>query len=369
MEKREGTKQALILSQRTFDAWVNALGAQFSLFGPVLKKKSQTIFQKIGDSGELNLDYCSTMLSPRSFIYPSRQKLFEINRQTGEHRQLLQLDGKKIVFAIHPCDMHAISVLDRIFLGDFKDVYYRTSRENVITIVLNCNHACDQGFCASMGTGPFLQLKNGFDIVMTTLPVNEDHEKTAKKESLRQYLLEFVSDRSLALAEKIEEPQDAQIEDFEKKREIEEHAKASFKKSIDTNGLVELLMANLDHPVYKHTADSRCLGCTNCTMVCPTCYCYNIEEYTGYDLKMTERSRYWDSCQELNFAKVHEGNFRSSREARLRQFVTHKLATWIEQYGCFGCIGCGRCMTWCPTGIDLTEMAKEIQQDKQAGKI
>ncbi len=369
MEKPSATKEAFILSERTFDVWVDKMAAQFSLFGPVLKKKGQTVFQRINDSRSLNLDYCSTMTSPRNFIYPARQKLFEINRQTGEHSQILPQDGKKIVLGIHPCDMHAISVLDKTFLGDFKDIYYRTLREQVITVVLNCNLHCEQGFCASMGTGPFLQLKDGFDIVMTMIPANGAYEKAARKKPPHQYLLEFFSDRSLALAEKIEEPQNAQIEDFEEKRRIEDHARTSFRKSVDTKGLVELLMANLDHPVYKRTADSRCLGCTNCTMVCPTCYCYNIEEYTGYDLKTTERSRYWDSCQELNFAKVHEGNFRSSREARLRQFVTHKLATWIEQYGCFGCIGCGRCMTWCPTGIDLTEMAKEIQQDKQAGKL
>jgi sulfhydrogenase subunit beta (sulfur reductase) len=137
---------------------------------------------------------------------------------------------------------------------------------------------------------------------------------------------------------------------------------------LDTTDLPEILLSNFEHPVYKRTADARCLGCTNCTMVCPTCYCYNLDDQTGYDLKITIRSRQWDSCQELNFARVHEGNFRSSREARLRQFVTHKLATWIEQYGCFGCIGCGRCMTWCPTGIDLTEMAKEIQEDFRKGQ-
>jgi sulfhydrogenase subunit beta (sulfur reductase) len=117
--------------------------------------------------------------------------------------------------------------------------------------------------------------------------------------------------------------------------------------------------------VWKRTAEERCLGCTNCTMVCPTCFCYNLKDYMSFDLASCERYRYWDSCQELHFAEVAGGgNFRFSRMARLRQFVTHKLATWVEQFGCFGCIGCGRCMTWCPTKIDLTEMAKEIMNSK-----
>jgi hypothetical protein len=93
-----------------------------------------------------------------------------------------------------------------------------------------------------------------------------------------------------------------------------------------------------------------------------------MEDHTSYDLNKVKRNRYWDSCQELNFARVHHGNYRSSRMARLRQFVTHKLGTWVEQYGCFGWVGCGRCMTWWPTGIDLTEMAKEVQNDYKIGK-
>ena len=181
MGKQVWTKEAFILSERTFAGWFDRLAEQFSLFGPVLQKRGQTIFRKINDSGELNLDYCSTMTSPRNFIYPSRQKLFEINRQTGEHEEIMPTCEKTIVFGVHPCDMHAISVLDRTFLGDFKDAYYRTLRQDVITVVLNCNAACNQGFCASMGAGPFLQLKGGYDIVLTIKPVNLTSEKASGK--------------------------------------------------------------------------------------------------------------------------------------------------------------------------------------------
>jgi ferredoxin len=296
------------------------------------------------------------MTSPRHFIYPARQTLFKINRDMDQCEAVMPDDNKNtLILAIHPCDMHAISVLDKTLLGDFKDLYYSKLRQDTITVVLNCNQACDKGFCASMGTGPFLQIKEGFDIVLT-----------AKGEN---YLVEFGSERGQKLVAKAKNLQTARRMDFRDKSQIEKQAIASFTKCIDTTGLPELLMRNLDHPVYEQTADMRCLGCTNCTMVCPTCYCYNVEDYTSFDLKTTERKRHWDSCQELNFARVHDGNFRSSRQARLRQFVTHKLATWLEQYGCFGCVGCGRCMTWCPTGIDLTEMAKQIQQDDKMGGV
>ncbi len=344
-----------VLPTECLFAWTDKLVGAYDLYGPVAAKKNQTIFRKIEKAEDLKLDYDSTMTSPRSLIYPARQDLCTIDRKTHQHKTVTQVRAKKrIIFAIHPCDMHAISILDRTFLGDFKDFYYGELRRETLTVVLNCSKACAQGFCASMGTGPFLQLEQGFDLVLTAKSKN--------------YLVECGSERGKRLVEKASGLRKARRNDLAEKEDIESRAKKTFAKGLETIGLPDLLMRNLDHPVYERTADRRCLGCTNCTMVCPTCYCYNVEDHTELELRTTTRERHWDSCQELNFARVHEGNFRSSRRARLRQFVTHKLATWLEQYGCFGCVGCGRCMTWCPTGIDLTEIAKEIQRDYEAGR-
>jgi len=330
--------------------WADTLLRDFTVRGPVLKKRGHTVFERIEDPSSLHLDYCSTMLGPRNFIYPQRQELLHVQRTSGQTRIVTPApSARNILFAIHPCDMHAITVLDRTFSRDSWDFYYNKLRHETITVVLNCATACDQGFCSSMGTGPFLKIKDGYDVEIT--PV----EGT--------YIIEFGSRRGRDLIRKNRDLRRTTGADFSKKKRAEKRAEASFTKFLDTKGLPELLARTLDHSVYKLTADTRCLNCTNCTMVCPTCYCYNIEDLTRFNLKQVERKRHWDSCHELNFARVHGGNFRSSREARLRQFVTHKLCTWVEQYGCFGCIGCGRCMAWCPTGIDLTEMAKEIQRD------
>ena len=346
---------AFVLRTEYLFTWVSKLVGAYDLYGPVAARRGQTVFRRIEKAEGLKLDYRSTMTSPRSLIYPARQDLFTINRKTHQHDTVTPEQArKKIIFAIHPCDMHAISVLDRTLLGDFKDFYYEKLRRETTTVVLNCNEACAQSFCASMGTGPFLQIEQGFDLVLT-----------AKG---RDYLVECGSQRGKRLVQKACDLRKARRNDLAEKATIESRAKKTFVKGLETNNLPELLMRNLDHPVYEQTAERRCLGCTNCTMVCPTCYCYNVEDHTEIDLKTTTRHRHWDSCQELNFARVHEGNFRSSRAARLRQFVTHKLATWLEQYGCFGCVGCGRCMTWCPTGIDLTEMAKQIQRDYEVGR-
>jgi len=348
-------EQGYIVSNKNFLHWVDNLTESFDLIGPRLSRKDQTIFGDIESSGDLHWGYCSTMLAPRKFLYPARQDLLRFDGATDRWETLFPPDsGHKIIMGIHACDMFAISVLDRTFLGETQDFYYRKLREEMATVVLNCNQACDKGFCASMGTGPFLQLSGGYDLEMTDLG--------------GEYLVEWGSERGRALIERSSRIKPANAAALRKKNDLEERARKTFTKHLGTLYLPELLMRNLDHPVYRETAQSRCLGCTNCTMVCPTCYCYNMEDVSSFDLATTVRRRYWDSCQELHFAQVHGGNFRSSREARLRQFVIHKLATWVEQYGCFGCVGCGRCMTWCPTSIDLTEMAQTIQHDYERGK-
>ncbi len=358
-----GKRTGYIISKEDLLNWLDILGRDFTIFGPLPEKKNETIFGKIDKVQDIDFDYCTAMVSPRKFIYPSKQELFEIDRSKNKIRTVLQDEKNRIIAGIHPCDMHAITVLDRTFACDSKDFYYKRLRKNTVTIVLNCNKACQKiypnfvfkGFCASMSTGPFLRIKEGFDIELTDL-----------KE--KKYLIESGSNKGKNLIRKAKNLKPVSQKEFTEKIKLENAASASFTKKLDVKGLPELLSRNLSHPVYKSIAEAKCLNCTNCTMVCPTCFCYNIEDHTLYDLNTTQRKRHWDSCYELNFAKVHNGNFRSSREARLRQFVTHKLCTWIEQYGCFGCVGCGRCMNWCPTNIDLTEIAKQIQQDHKAGK-
>jgi ferredoxin len=178
-----------------------------------------------------------------------------------------------------------------------------------------------------------------------------------------EYLLEAGSPRGRELIETAPGVKRAGRTRRHEKAHLEQQAAGSFTKSLQIEGLPELLMKTFEHPVYKEVADARCLGCSNCVMVCPTCFCYKVVDRSDFGLRMVERSRRWDACQDYWFAEVHLGNFRQPQQARMRQFMTHKLCTWVEQYGCFGCVGCGRCMTWCPTGIDITEMAKEIQRD------
>ena len=135
-------------------------------------------------------------------------------------------------------------------------------------------------------------------------------------------------------------------------------------RTLDTKGIKELLYRNYENPRWDDVA-KRCLTCGNCTLVCPTCFCTTVEDVTDLTGEHVERWRKLDSCFTMDFSYIHGGSIRSSPRARYRQWMTHKLATWIDQFGTSGCVGCGRCITWCPVGIDITEEAAAIRQSEE----
>ncbi|HET6374426.1 MAG TPA: 4Fe-4S dicluster domain-containing protein, partial [Methylocella sp.] len=142
------------------------------------------------------------------------------------------------------------------------------------------------------------------------------------------------------------------------------HTAAHMGRVMEADGLPALLMRNLDHPRWDHAA-SRCLTCANCTMVCPTCFCTTVEDSSSLEGSEASRARRWDSCFTMDFSYIHGGSVRSSAKSRYRQWMTHKLATWYDQFGTSGCVGCGRCITWCPVGIDITEEAAAIRESER----
>ena len=142
-----------------------------------------------------------------------------------------------------------------------------------------------------------------------------------------------------------------------------ERTAANMGRQMRSDDVHELLMRNLNHPRWDQVAE-RCLTCGNCTMVCPTCFCTSVEESSDLAGAEMSRSRRWDSCFTMDFSYVHGGSVRSSSRSRYRQWMTHKLATWWNQFGSSGCVGCGRCITWCPVGIDITE---EVQAIRESG--
>jgi sulfhydrogenase subunit beta (sulfur reductase) len=146
-------------------------------------------------------------------------------------------------------------------------------------------------------------------------------------------------------------------------RQLLDEARTKMGRRLDTADLPQLLFNNLDHPRWDEVAE-RCLACGNCTMVCPTCFCSDVEDVSDLAGETTARVRVWDSCFNPDFSYVHGGHLRPNIRARYRQWLTHKLAAWVGQFGTSGCVGCGRCITWCPVGIDLTEEVAAIRGEE-----
>ncbi len=247
------------------------------------------------------------------------------------------------------CELHAMGILDRVLLGGaHPDPADRARREDVFVVAVQCSQAASTCFCSSMGTGPTAE--SGFDIALTEVLEGPRH----------YFVLDVGSERG---AEVLGELPHARAAKEERDAASAAHARAAAQmgRELDVTDIRDLLYRNYENPRWDEVAE-RCLACGNCTMVCPTCFCTSVEDVTDLAGEHVERHQRWDSCFTVDYSYIHGGAVRSSTRARYRQWMTHKLATWIDQFGSSGCVGCGRCITWCPVGIDITEEARAIRE-------
>ncbi len=292
-------------------------------------------------------------LGPQSwkkYLHPAEVKLFEADRRDGAFRILDAPDARTRPYAflgVRACEIAAISVLDRVFLRDkFRDPVYASRREPAFLVAVQCAQAAPTCFCASMGTGP--EVRGGADLALTEIVNGAEHWFLAEAASVRgQDLLDELDDQPAS----DEDVRQAQASVAPAARQV---------RRMDTNGLCDLLYESHEDPRWDQIAE-RCLTCANCTMVCPTCFCTSVEDTSNVTGDRAGRWRRWDSCFTMDFSYIHGGSVRTSAKARYRQWLTHKLASWIGQFGSSGCVGCGRCIAWCPVGIDLTEEVQAIR--------
>ncbi len=286
------------------------------------------------------------VVGPQSFkasFFVPRNVLLRARRKDGSFVVLGQ--DKQIprlaLLGARSCDLAAIAVQDRVFRDDaFVDADYAARRSDVFVVAVQCGQAGGTCFCLSMGTGP--RATRGFDLALTEL-----------LEGRHRFVVEVGSDAGAAVVARLPHGP-ATADDRAAADRASTQAAAQMGRTVDPVGLKELLYANLEHPRWDEVA-ARCLSCTSCTMACPTCFCATIEDTTDLSGEEAERARRWDSCFTVGHSWVHGGAVHASIKSRYRQWLTHKLASWIDQFGTSGCVGCGRCITWCPAGIDLTE--------------
>ncbi|HEY0991480.1 MAG TPA: 4Fe-4S dicluster domain-containing protein [Kofleriaceae bacterium] len=286
----------------------------------------------------------------RELLVP-RTQLVQIRRTAqGVSASAPPRPERKIAFiGARACEIAAIGVQDRVLRdGPYGDADYAARREQAFVLAVHCGSPAGTCFCVSMGTGP--RARGGFDLAATEL--------VAETAGEHRFVIEVGSEAGAQVLARVAR-RAASAEDIAAAVAVTESAAARMGRTMPAEGLRDALMANLEHPRWQSVAD-RCLGCANCTMVCPTCFCTNVEDTTDLSGEVASRSRRWDSCFTAEYAYVHGGSVRPTLRARYRQWLTHKLATWHDQFGTSGCVGCGRCITWCPVGIDVTEEATAI---------
>ena len=253
---------------------------------------------------------------------------------------------------VRSCELSAIAIQDTVFLqGPYQDVVYRARRQDLCVIAVNCGQAGGTCFCASMQTGP--KASSGFDLALTEILEEKRH----------YFLVEIGSELGCELLREVT-CSEAHTEELCRAEEITQEVTGQMGRTMNTVGIKELLYRNPDHPRWDDVA-TRCLSCANCTMVCPTCFCTTGDDTNDLVGKEAERWRRWDSCFTASFSYISGGSIRTSTKSRYRQWMTHKLASWIDQFGTSGCVGCGRCITWCPVGIDITEEVQAIRDSEQ----
>ncbi|MCC7209811.1 MAG: 4Fe-4S dicluster domain-containing protein [Anaerolineae bacterium] len=293
-------------------------------------------------------------LGPQSwkkYLFPSSIRLWKAQRENGGftiHEEASEARPMAF-FGVRPCELQAILIQDKVLMdGPYVDAIYARRRKNTFIVAVNCHSPAANCFCTSMNTGP--RATAGYDLAITEMLDDHGHE----------FLIESCTEAGddMLRAIKHRPAKDADLKRAEKS--IAKAAK-TITKTLETKNLKELLYVNAEHIHWEDVA-SRCMTCGNCTMVCPTCFCASVEDVTDLTGDSAERWRRWDTCFSMDYSYIYGGSVRASAKSRYRQWMMHKLATWIDQFGTFGCVGCGRCITWCPVGIDITQEAAAIRQ-------
>jgi sulfhydrogenase subunit beta (sulfur reductase) len=313
----------------------------------ILSEQNQASYRMVQTGRDRYFDFIPGSQSWKQFLFPPRYTLFSAEKDgKWGFKENNEPVPHYALIGVRACELAAMNIQDKVFLReDFYDPTYRHRREGLFILAVNCLDPDATCFCVSMNTGP--RHTAGFDLCITELD--------------EVFLVEVGSElgRSLLAARSYDLPsafvQNSAIQALGR-------AEHSMGRTLDTSDLPDLLKENLDTERWTEVG-KRCLSCTNCTQVCPTCFCWNTTDQVDLLGKSTQRERVWDSCFNPIYSYVVGGNTRPNIRSRYRQWLTHKLGTWKDQFGVLGCVGCGRCITWCPAGIDLTEEVAAIRKE------
>jgi ferredoxin len=300
--------------------------------------------------------------SLKAQVFPPRSTIWRAKPPDYHVEEVPDTEPPVAVIGAKPCDLAALGVLGRALDGpSVADPTFHKRRRATFVVAVECTRPASTCFCVAMGTGP--GIADNFDVALTELGPNKGGNGSGGTRYAR-----FLARAGSQLGREViaalpQRP--ARDADNAERVSLLSKAASRMGRGVDTSGLPELMARNLSNPRWDDVAQ-RCLACGNCTAVCPTCFCANFEDTTNLD-GTVERRRTWASCSDLAYSYVHGGPVRSSIKSRYRQWATHKFSWWWDQFGTSGCVGCGRCITWCPAGIDITEEIAALRASDGSG--
>lgn len=363
----------VVLERKHFQSLLDSLSdSGYDLLGPSVRDNA-VVYDKIQTANDLPIGWVDASEASRYHLEKGKRKtLFGYSLSSNTWRTFLQppvatlyettRDGRgfkvvhpkpdqaqRALIGVRSCELAALAIHDKIFAqGPYVNSAYQERRQNLFIVAVNCTQPGGTCFCGSMKTGP--RALSGFDLALTEIVTSKQH----------YFLMEPGSraGRKIIEALPVRQPESPEIAAAEKQLN---RAAANMGRSLKIENIAESLLARFDDSHWETIAD-RCLSCGNCTMVCPTCFCTNIDDITDLSGQHARRQRRWDSCFTMDHSYIHGGSIRNSAASRYRQWLMHKLVYWQDQFGMLGCVGCGRCITWCPVGIDITEEARQLME-------
>jgi ferredoxin len=362
-----------VIAPEALDALVEALRDRgYRVLGPTVRDGA-IVYDELESAGDLPIGWTDRQeagtyrlerrgddarfgyaVGPHSwkrYLFPPRVRLWRARRDGGVEEE--PRDETPLAFVgVRSCELHAIEIQDRVFLGGaHADRDYAARRDGAFVVAVDCFEPGGTCFCTSMGTGP--KVEAGYDLGLAEL-FDGGH----------RLLVEAGTERGAEVLAGLPS-REATAADLDAAAASVESAAGRMGRTMEAGDLRDLLARNLEHPRWDDVAE-RCLTCGNCTLVCPTCFCSAVEDETDLTGDEAGRFRVWDTCFSVDYSFIHGGAIRPSGRSRYRQWMTHKLGTWHDQFGSSGCVGCGRCITWCPVGIDITEEVAAIRATEEA---
>jgi len=339
-----------VLAKKSFPQWVKILSS-YKIFAPV-EKENLWNYELIENPEKVNLDYLNTVLSPKKIIFPQREIYLEFSAENEDGlkvEEVLPDEKPSVIFGVRPCDAKSLTLTDKVFGGDFEDIYYWSRRKQMALVGLSCSTPPSPNcFCLTVDGSPFS--KDGLDVIMTDLGDKYFIETLTKK-----------GEQLVSTAKALfKTPTEKDKKDLLK---IQQEAKKLIKRQVESIKKIPPKLKEMFDASLWDEESMSCIRCGICTYLCPTCHCFDInDEVDSHSPLKGKRIRTWDNCQFPDFTMHSSGhNPRPDKASRLRQRIMHKFQYFVERYKNYQCTGCGRCISQCPVGIDIIEVLDKVR--------